>query len=194
MAQVLHSRLKIVLDHNSSARWSAFQIRKIAKVLNWQAGRTKYDRIKQLTTGRADCEAFLFYLRDDPGQWQPSSSFSVSVDQFTGNKKPLIEALPVSNSCPKCLVEWLPVCDIKVAHNGGTLCAQPATLFLLFRCDNISSTESVPQTFVSLLFRFPLNLARRLKSWSRKSMKIWSGSQCYSRTHGFTRYYTIQMN
>ena len=60
MAQVLHSRLKIVLDHNSSARWSAFQIRKIAKVLNWQAGRTKYDRIKQLTTGRADCEAFCF--------------------------------------------------------------------------------------------------------------------------------------
>ena len=51
-----------MLDHNSSARWSAFQIRKIAKVLNWQAGRTKYDRIKQLTTGRADCEAFLFYL------------------------------------------------------------------------------------------------------------------------------------
>ena len=60
MAQVLHSRLKIMLDHNSAARWSAFQIRKIAKVLNWQAGRTKYDRIKQLTTDRADCEAFCF--------------------------------------------------------------------------------------------------------------------------------------
>ena len=106
--------------------------------------------------------------------WPVAASFQfqwqcVSVDQFTGNKKSLIEALPVSNSCPKCLVEWLPVCDIKVAHNGGTLCAQPASLFLLFRCDNISSTESVPQTFVSLLFRFPLNLARRLKSWSRKS-------------------------